>query len=69
VNAPSITGSGPFKVVEINQVTDQSIEETLNEWCPRGWELRDIRFVLRDASRRPAMAFVIFEATPKQEQS
>lgn len=49
-----------FKVIELSVVTDESIEATLNEWVPQGWHLESIQFVRSDASRRPAMAFVIF---------
>jgi hypothetical protein len=47
-----------YKVVETSTVTDESLEEILNEWSAQGWKLEDIRFVMREASRRPAMAFV-----------
>lgn len=49
-----------FKVIELSAVTDDAIERTLNEWVPQGWHLETIQFVRSDASRRPAMAFVIF---------
>lgn len=49
-----------FKVVEISHVHDEVIEKLLNELHPDGWELDDIRFVLREGSRRPAMAFLMF---------
>lgn len=52
--------SKAFKVIELTTVTDQSLEDALNDGSNRGWELHDIRFVMRDASRRPAMAFLIF---------
>jgi hypothetical protein len=47
-----------YKVVETSTVTDESLEAILNEWSAQGWKLEDIRFVMREASRRPAMAFV-----------
>ncbi len=49
-----------YKVVETSTVTDEELERILNEWTPRGWSLDAIRFVVREASRRPAMAFVTF---------
>jgi hypothetical protein len=49
-----------YKVVETSTVTDEELERILNEWTPRGWTLDGIRFVARDSSRRPAMAFVTF---------
>ncbi|MBI5480200.1 MAG: DUF4177 domain-containing protein [Deltaproteobacteria bacterium] len=49
-----------YKVVETSTVTDEELERILNEWISRGWSLDGIRFVLRESSRRPAMAFVTF---------
>jgi len=58
-----------FKVVELSTVTDEAIEGVLNEWCERDWELHDIRFVLREGSRRPAMAFVILSSVGEDDPS
>jgi hypothetical protein len=49
-----------FKFVEISLVTDEAIETAVNEWVRKGWILEGIRFAMRDASRRPAMAFISF---------
>jgi hypothetical protein len=49
-----------YKVVETSTVTDDSLEEILNEWSAQGWQLEDIRFVPREASKRPGMAFITF---------
>ncbi len=49
-----------YKVVETSTVTDESLEEILNDWTARGWRLEGIQFAMREASRRPAMAFVVF---------
>ncbi|MBW2712196.1 MAG: DUF4177 domain-containing protein [Deltaproteobacteria bacterium] len=49
-----------YKVVETSTVTDDSLEKILNEWSAQGWQLEGIRFVTREASRRPAMAFITF---------
>jgi hypothetical protein len=49
-----------FKFVELSIVTDESLEECVNEWVPKGWTLEGIRFVMSEHSRRPAMAFVSF---------
>lgn len=57
-----------YKFVELSIVTDESIEEVVNEWVGKGWELEGIRFVTSERSRRPAMAFVSFvrdEADPE----
>lgn len=49
-----------YKVVEISTVTEDIIEETLNEWTSKGWRFDGMQFAMREASRRPSMAFVIF---------
>jgi hypothetical protein len=49
-----------YKVVETSDVTDAALEEILNEWTAQGWSLDGIQFAMRDSSRRPAMAFVVF---------
>lgn len=49
-----------YKVVECSAVTDEALERILNEWTARGWKLDAMQFVMSDASRRPAMAFVTF---------
>jgi hypothetical protein len=50
-----------YKVVEISIVTDEAIESVLNEWVAQGWVYDGIQFAMRDASPRPAMAFVTFK--------
>jgi hypothetical protein len=49
-----------YKVAEVSSVTDEALEEVLNEWTAQGWIFDGIHFAMREASRRPAMAFVIF---------
>lgn len=49
-----------YKVVEISTVTDEAIEEALNAKVSDGWRLEGIHFAMRDASKRPAMAFILF---------
>ena len=49
-----------YKVVETSSVTDAELEEILNEWTAQGWSLEGIHFAMRDASKRPSMAFVTF---------
>jgi len=49
-----------YKVVEIAQVTDEEIEKVLNEWTAEGWAFDTMQFAMRDASKRPSMAFVTF---------
>ena len=65
-SARASAGEGPrqgplqYKVVELSTVDEGSLESTLNEWVRRGWNVDGIQFAMRDSSRRPAMAFVLF---------
>ena len=52
--------SGRYKVVELATVTDESLEQTLNEWTAQGYRLDGIHFAMRESSKRPSMAFLIF---------
>jgi tRNA1(Val) A37 N6-methylase TrmN6 len=49
-----------YKVVETSIVTEESLERILNQWVTQGWEFDRIQFVIRDASKRPSMAFLFF---------
>lgn len=49
-----------YKVVETTSVTDETLEEILNEWTSRGWVLDTMQFAMRDTSKRPSMAFITF---------
>lgn len=58
-----------YKVAEIAVVTEDAIEETLNNWCSRGWHFDGLQFAMRESSKRPAMAFALFtmENEPQEE--
>lgn len=49
-----------YKVVETQTVTDVDLERIINEWVAQGWTLDGIQFAMRESSKRPAMAFVVF---------
>jgi len=49
-----------YKVVELSVVTDESLEDVLNQRTAEGWHFDSIQFVVREASKRPSMAFVLF---------
>lgn len=49
-----------YKVVEISTVTSEEIEKAINSVVRDGWSLDGINFAMRDASKRPAMAFILF---------
>ena len=55
-----------YKVVEVPQVTDEALEGALNEWTARGWQFDSLQSVVREASKRPSMAFLLFT---RQERS
>jgi hypothetical protein len=54
-----------YKVVEVTTVTSEELEAAVNAAVAEGWALDRVQFVVREASRRPAMAFVFLtrEAT------
>jgi hypothetical protein len=49
-----------YKFVELSVVTDEAIEKVVNELVADGWTFDGIHFAMREASKRPAMAFVAF---------
>ncbi len=52
-----------YKVVEVNTVSEDMLEEVLNEWTAKGWHFEGMQFAMRESSKRPAMAFVLFTRT------
>lgn len=58
-----------YKVVETSQVDDHSLEAILNQWTAEGWEFEGFHFAMREASRRPGMAFVTFSREEPEDQS
>ena len=58
-----------YKVIELAVVTDETIEKALNLWIKENWLFDQIHFVVRDNSRRPSMAFMIFvRETPETQE-
>lgn len=49
-----------YKIKEISTVTDDALERVINEMVGQGWTFDGVQFAMRDASRRPSMAFVVF---------
>lgn len=49
-----------YKFVELTTVSDERIEQAVNEWVAQGWIFDRIHFVTRDHSPRPCMAFLSF---------
>ncbi len=56
-----------YKVVEVNTVSEDILEQVLNEWTAKGWQFEGMQFAMRESHKRPSMAFVIF--TRKEEES
>ncbi len=55
-----------YKFVEVSPVTEDTLDQAVNEWVAQGWSFDGIRFVTTDASRRPTMAFVSFVRNPDE---
>ena len=49
-----------YKVVEVATVTEEELEKVLNQWTAEGWSYDGMQFAMRESSKRPAMAFVLF---------
>jgi len=56
-----------YKVVETSVVTDAALEEIINDFVSQGWEFEGIQFAMREASKRPAMAFIMFTRETGEE--
>jgi hypothetical protein len=41
-------------------VDELSLEQAINQWVEQGWQLESIQLAMRESSKRPAMAFVLF---------
>ena len=60
-------GKAPWRVVELTDVSDRSIEEALNGAVRDGWRFESVHFVTQPGNRRPMMAFLFFtrDALPR----
>ena len=58
-----------YKVVELSVVTDVEIERVLNEETAAGWCFEGMQLAMRESSKRPAMAFVLFTRSAQREPS
>ncbi len=57
-----------YKVVELTTVTAEDLEAVINKWVKKGWKLDSIQFAMRESSKRPAMAFVLFTNDKKGDK-
>ena len=48
-------------------VTDENLEVIINEEVEDGWAFGGIQFAMREASKRPSMAFLIFTQVKVKE--
>ncbi len=56
-----------YKVVEVTSVTEDMLEEALNDWTNQGWHFEGMQFAMRESSKRPAMAFLLFTRGGKDD--
>lgn len=50
-----------YKVVETSVVTDDELERLINDTLAAGdWSFDGVQFAMREASKRPSMAFLLF---------
>ena len=54
-----------YKVVETSDVTEEALEKIMNAWTREGWRFESLHFAMREASRRPSMAFLCFVRSPR----
>lgn len=57
-----------YKVVETSDVTDQVLEQLLNEWTAQGWTFDTMQFAMRESSKRPSMAFLTFTRAAAEDE-
>jgi len=49
-----------YKVVETSNVAEDELERIINERVAEGWLFDGMQFAMRESSKRPAMAFLLF---------
>ena len=52
-----------YKVDELSPVTEEGLEQLLNERVQQGWGFESIHFVSREGSHRPGLAYLFFTRT------
>jgi hypothetical protein len=57
-----------YKVVETSSVTDEVLEGIINDKVADGWSFDGMQFAMRDSSKRPSMAFLIFTRDRDREK-
>ena len=49
-----------YKVVETSNVAEDELERIINARVAEGWVFDGMQFAMRESSKRPAMAFLLF---------
>ena len=49
-----------YKVVETSNVAEDELERIINARVAEGWLFDGMQFAMRESSKRPAMAFLLF---------
>ncbi len=57
-----------YRFVETSTVTDDELTRIVNEWTRAGWAFEGVQFAMREASKRPAMAFVLFTRAAQENR-
>ncbi len=52
-----------YHVVETQTVSEDILEDLINESVEEGWALDRIQFAMHESNKRPAMAFILFTKT------
>lgn len=56
-----------YSVIELSNVSEETIEAALNEKTVQGWQFDSMQFAMRESSKRPAMAFLLFTREDGEE--
>jgi hypothetical protein len=54
-----------YKFVEVTSPTAEELTRVVNAETQAGWSFESMQFAMRESSRRPAMAFVLFSRRPE----
>ncbi|HUT53873.1 MAG TPA: DUF4177 domain-containing protein [bacterium] len=57
-----------YHIRETSTVTDEVLQRIINEEVGQGWILDGIQFALRDSSKRPSMAFIVFTREAAEDE-
>ena len=57
-----------YHIRETSTVTDEVLQRIINEEVAQGWNLDGIQFALRDSSKRPSMAFIVFTREAEEDE-